>query len=435
MKKVLALLLALVMVLALVACASKPANDTPAETPAENTPAETPAENTPAETPAENTPAETPAENTEVPEGFKVGFITLHDENSTYDLNFINAAKEACETLGVEYTLITNVPEGQECYDKAAELADAGCNIIFADSFGHEDYMIQAAKEFPNVQFCHSTGTKAHTEGLSNYHNAFASIYEGRYLAGVAAGMKLNEMIENGEFTADEAKMGYVGAFTYAEVISGYTSFFLGARSVCPTVTMEVTFTGSWYDETAEKEGAQKLIQNGCKLISQHADSFGAPTACETAGVPNVSYNGSTASVGPNTYIISSRIDWAPYYIYAIKACMNGEAIDTDWTGTLATGSVVLSELNEKVAAAGTQEALDQVKAELEAGTRHVFDVTTFTVEGKQLDSYMADVDTDPDYTPDTEAIKDGYFAESSDRSAPYFNLYIDGITLLDQAF
>ena len=378
MKKVLALLLALVMVLALVACASKPANDTPAETP------------------AENTPAETPAEKTEVPEGFKVGFITLHDENSTYDLNFINAAKEACETLGVEYTLITNVPEGQECYDKAAELADAGCNIIFADSFGHEDYMIQAAKEFPDVQFCHSTGTKAHTEGLSNYHNAFASIYEGRYLAGVAAGMKLNEMIENGEFTADEAKMGYVGAFTYAEVISGYTSFFLGARSVCPTVTMEVTFTGSWYDETAEKEGAQKLIQNGCKLISQHADSFGAPTACETAGVPNVSYNGSTASVGPNTYIISSRIDWAPYYIYAIKACMNGEAIDTDWTGTLGTGSVVLSELNEKVAAAGTQEALDQVKAELEAGTRHVFDVTTFTVDGKQLDSYMADVDTDP---------------------------------------
>ena len=417
MKKVLALLLALVMVLALVACASKPANDTPAENP------------------AENTPAETPAEKTEVPEGFKVGFITLHDENSTYDLNFINAAKEACETLGVEYTLITNVPEGQECYDKAAELADAGCNIIFADSFGHEDYMIQAAKEFPDVQFCHSTGTKAHTEGLSNYHNAFASIYEGRYLAGVAAGMKLNEMIENGEFTADEAKMGYVGAFTYAEVISGYTSFFLGARSVCPTVTMEVTFTGSWYDETAEKEGAQKLIQNGCKLISQHADSFGAPTACETAGVPNVSYNGSTASVGPNTYIISSRIDWAPYYIYAIKACMNGEAIDTDWTGTLGTGSVVLSELNEKVAAAGTQEALDQVKAELEAGTRHVFDVTTFTVDGKQLDSYMADVDTDPDYTPDTEAIKDGYFAESSDRSAPYFNLYIDGITLLDQAF
>ena len=159
--------------------------------------------------------------------------------------------------------------------------------------------MIQAAKEFPDVEFCHSTGTQAHTEGLDNYHNAFASIYEGRYLAGIAAGMKLNEMIEAGEFTADEAKMGYVGAYTYAEVISGYTSFYLGAKSVCPTVTMEVTFTGSWYDETAEKEGANKLISNGCKLISQHADSMGAPTACETAGVPNVSYNGSTIAPAP----------------------------------------------------------------------------------------------------------------------------------------
>ena len=218
--------------------------------------------------------------------------------------------------------------------------------------------MIQAAKENPDVQFCHSTGTKAHTEGLENYHNAFASIYEGRYLAGVAAGLKLNEMIENGEFTAEEAKIGYVGAFTYAEVISGYTSFFLGARSVCPTVTMDVTFTGSWYDETAEKEGAQKLIANGCKLISQHADSMGAPTACESAGVPNVSYNGSTIDACPNTFIVSSRIDWAPYYEYAIKAVMNNEKIDADWTGTIATGSVVLTDINEDVAAAGTAERL-----------------------------------------------------------------------------
>ena len=359
----------------------------------------------------------------------------LHDENSTYDLNFINAAKEACEKLGVDYTIVTNVPEGQECYDKAAELADAGCNIIFADSFGHEDYMIQAAKEFPNVEFCHSTGTKAHTEGLANYHNAFASIYEGRFLAGVAAGMKLNEMIANGEFSADEAKIGYVGAFTYAEVISGYTSFFLGARSVCPTATMEVTFTGSWYDETAEKEGAQKLIQNGCKLISQHADSMGAPTACETAGVPDVSYNGSTEAACPNTYLISSRIDWAPYYEYAITKAMNGETIDADWTGTLATGSVVLTDLNENVAAEGTAEAIADATAKLESGELHVFDCSAFTVDGKAMTTYMADVDTDADREPDTEVIVDGYFAESTFRSAPYFDLQIDGIKLLDTNF
>ena len=365
----------------------------------------------------------------------KVGFIFLHDENSTYDLNFMNAAEAACKNLGVEYVFKKNIPEDQKCYDAAAELAEEGCNIIFADSFGHEPFIIEAAKEFPDVQFCHSTGTLAHTEKLSNYHNAFASIYEGRYLAGIAAGLKLNEMIANGEFTADEAKMGYVGAFTYAEVISGYTSFFLGARSVCPSVTMDVTFTGSWYDETAEKEAANTLIKNGCKLISQHADSMGAPTACETAGVPNVSYNGSTVSACPNTFIVSSRIDWTPYYEYAIKAVMNGETIDTDWTGTLATGSVVLTDVNEKAAAEGTAKAIADATAKLEDGSLKVFDVTTFTVKGKQLDSYMADVDTDKDYTPDTEAVKDGAFLESTYRSAPYFDVQIDGINLLDTNF
>ena len=366
----------------------------------------------------------------------KAGFICLHDENSTYDLNFINGAKEACEKLGIEYVMKTNIPEGQECYDAACELADQGCNFIFADSFGHEDYMIEAAKEFPEVQFAHATGTKAHTENLANFHNAFASIYEGRYLAGIAAGLKLNEMIDNGDITADQAKIGYVGAYTYAEVISGYTSFFLGARSICPTATMEVTFTGSWYDETAEKEGANKLIQDGCVLISQHADSMGAPTACETAGVPDVSYNGSTASVAPNTFIVSSRIDWAPYFEYAIGCMQDGQAFDTDWTGTIATGSVKLTELGA-AATADTQAKIDEAKAAFEAGTLHVFDTKTFTVEGAEVTTYMADVDTDANYEGDHEVIVDGHFAESGEgfRSAPYFDLQIDGITLLDTAF
>ena len=412
MKKILSLALVLVMLLSFAACGSK-------------------------------------TDATAASKDVKLGFIFLHDENSTYDLNFMNGAKEACEALGLsedQYLFRTNIPEGQECYDAACELADAGCNIIFADSFGHEDYLIQAAKEYPNVQFCHATGTKAHTEGLSNYHNAFAAIYEGRYLAGVAAGLKLNEMIEAGEFTAEEAKMGYVGAYTYAEVVSGYTSFYLGAKSVCPSVTMEVTFTGSWYDETAEKEGANKLIQNGCKLISQHADSMGAPTACETAGVPNVSYNGSTVAACPNTFIVSSRINWAPYYEYVVNCVKNGEAIAADWTGTIATGSVVLTDVNEQAAAAGTAEKIAEVKADIEAGKTHVFDVTTFTVSGDNVKptltvdaeghvtSYLADVDTDADYTGDTEVVENGYFNESAKRSAPYFDLSIDGITLLDVA-
>ena len=406
MKKFLALLLSLVMALSLFACGQKN-ND---------------------------------SEKAKV----KVGFITLHDENSTYDLNFINGAKEAIANLGLtdaDYVMKNNIPEGQECLVAAEDLVDQGCNIIFADSFGHEPYMIEAAQKYPDVQFCHSTGTRAHTEGLANYHNAFASIYEGRYLAGIAAGMKLNEMIENGteingvKVTADNAKIGYVGAFTYAEVISGYTSFFLGARSVCPSVTMDVTFTGSWYDETLEKEGAQKLIAGGCNLISQHADSLGAPTACENAGVPNVSYNGSTQKDCPNTFIVSSRINWAPYYEYAIQAVIDGKTIDTDWTGNLKTNSVVLTDLNDAVAAKGTAEAIEAAKAKLESGELHVFDCSTFTVNGEHLTSYLADVDTDAAYEHETEVITDGYFAESAKRSAPYLDLAIDGINRLDENF
>ena len=365
----------------------------------------------------------------------KIGFIFLHDENSTYDLNYINGAKEACEKLGVESVMKTGIDESEACYEAAADMADSGCNIVFADSFGHEDYMIQAAKEYPDVQFCHATGTKAHTEGLANFHNAFASIYEGRYLGGIAAGMKLNQLIEEGKITADQAKLGYIGAYTYAEVISGYTSFFLGARSVCPTATMEVTFTGSWYDPTLEQEAAIKLINDNCVVISEHADSMGAPTEFQKNGIPFVFYNGSAAEACPDTYIVASRINWEPYFEYIINAVMNGEAIDTDYTGTLANGSVVLAELNENAAAPGTKEAIEEATAKLISGEVRVFDTAAFTRDGAALESYMADVDTDPAYTADTEVIADGYFHESEYRSAPYFDVQIDGITLLDTAF
>ncbi len=357
----------------------------------------------------------------------KVGFIFLHDENSTYDKNFINSAQEACDSLGVQYVLRTNVPEGQECYNAAAELVDDGCCIIFADSFGHEDFLIQAARKFPNVQFCHATGTKAHTEKLANFHNAFANIYEGRFLAGVAAGMKLNQMIEEGQFPAEEALIGYVGAYPYAEVVSGYTSFFLGARYICPSATMEVTFTNSWYDEALEKEAANTLIQRGCKLISQHADSMGAPTACENAGIPNVSYNGSTVDACPNTFIVSSRINWVPFMQTMIVDTAGGKRLAADWTGTLANGAVMLTDVNEKAAAPGTVEKIEEVKAGLLDGSIRVFDTSTFTVNGENLDSYEADIHDMGDYIGETEVVKDGAFQESVYRSAPAFGLYVDG--------
>ena len=371
----------------------------------------------------------------------KLGVILLHDEDSTYDLNFIKGVNEAVAALGLtedQVIMKRNIPESNECYEAALDLVDEGCNIIFANSFGHETYILQAAKECPDVQFCHATGTMAHTEKLDNFHNAFAAIYEGRYLAGIAAGMKLNEIKAAGKLKGEVPMMGYVGAFTYAEVISGYTSFYLGAKSVCPDVVMKVQFTGSWYDEMEEKTAAMALIDAGCDLISQHADSMGAPTACENAGIPNISYNGSTVASCPNTFIVSSRINWAPYFQYIVNQVAAGEAIATDWTGTIATGSVVLTDVNEQAAAAGTAAAIADAKAKLENGEIKVFNTAAdafITVGGAKLESYFADVDTDPAYEKDTEAVSEGYFHESEYRSAPYFDVQIDGIELLNAKY
>ena len=370
-------------------------------------------------------------------EDLKIGFIFLHDENSTYDKNFIDAANRMKTELGLtndQVILETNIEEGAGCYNKAKELAEKGCNIVFADSFGHEQYLIQAAQEYPNVRFCHATGTMAHTADLDNFSNAFASIYEGRFLAGVAAGMKLNQMIEEGKITAEQAVIGYVGAFKYAEVISGMTSFFLGARYICPSATMKVQFTGTWYDLALENAAANTLIDAGCVLISQHADSMGAPTACQLRNIPNISYNGSTKAVGPTTFIVSSAIDWTPYFKYIVECAISGDKIDTDWTGTIETGSVILSEINDAAAAPGTAAKIAEVKADMTKSKNplRVFDIDTFKVNGEKLSSYKADVDTDANYTPDTQVIKGGYFHESEYRSAPYFDIKIDGITWLN---
>lgn len=400
MKKILALLLAVVMVAAFASCGDKTTGDDKDDTKAAD---------------------------------FKIGLICLHDENSTYDNNFIQALKSVQKELNLtddQVLIKTNIGEDDSCYTAAAELVDKGCKVIFADSFGHESYVLQAAKEFKDVQFCHATGTKAHTEKVANFHNAFADIYQGRYLAGVAAGMKLNQMIEEGKITADKAVIGYVGAFNYAEVVSGMTSFYLGARSICPSATMKVTYTNSWFDIALEREAALNLINNGCVLISQHADSEGAPKACEEKGVPNVAYNISTISMGPNTALISSKIDWSPYFKLIIEAVQKGGEIPTDKCGTMAEGYVALTELNEKVAAPGTKEKIEEVKAKLESGELKVYDTKNFTYKGEELTTYLADVDDAGDFVPETEAVKDGEFKESTYRSAPYFDIkYIDGIS------
>ncbi|MBR5192754.1 MAG: BMP family ABC transporter substrate-binding protein [Clostridia bacterium] len=389
----------------------------------------------------------------EINDDFKIGLICLHGETSTYDKNFIDAFKAACATFGLtrnQMVIVTDIPEGAECKTKALELADAGCDAIFANSFGHDPYMKEAAAERTNVQFFHATGVSAHVDTvLPNYHNAFASIYEGRYLAGVAAGLKIKEMAENNELEAENfdaqgnVKIGYVGAFTYAEVVSGLTSFYLGVKSQYANVVMDVQFTGSWYDEAGEREAANTLLDRGVALLSQHADSWGAPNACENAGVPNVSYNGSTINACPDTFLISSKIDWTYYFKWIIAQVGSDTEvaeIPTDFAGGLGDSCMVaMSNINGDVMAEGTLAVLEDVRTKLMNGTIKVFDCSTFTVGGESLTSYLADLDGD--YVGDTNVIKtEGgitYFAESAAefRSAPYFDIKIDGINFLNTKF
>lgn len=374
-------------------------------------------------------------------ENIKLGVILLHAEKSTYDLNFINGARAAAEKLGLsddQLIIYRDKPESVECAEAALEaIEDDGCNMVFFDSYGHQFYTDDVVTKHPEVEFYHATGDLAHLKGYSNLHNAFATIFEGRYLAGIAAGMKLNEIKAAGKLKGEVPMMGYVGAYTYAEVVSGYTSFYLGAKSVCPDVIMKVQFTGSWYDEKEEKAAAEALIAAGADLISQHADSMGAPTACEDAKVPNVCYNISTKDACPDTYLVYSRINWEPYFEYIINKRIAGEPVETDWTGDMNTESVIVTDLNEAVAAPGTKEALEKAEADIKAGTLHVFDTATegfITVNGEPVPEDWKPADDG--YTAEsTPVVRDGYFHESEFRSAPYFDLRIDGIELLNEKF
>ncbi|MEG2949629.1 MAG: BMP family ABC transporter substrate-binding protein [Clostridia bacterium] len=357
----------------------------------------------------------------------KVGFIYIGDENEGYTYSHYKGALEMKKTFGLtDEQIIVKwlVPESEACYEAAVDLAEQGCNIIFANSFGMESYLFQAAKEYPNIQFCHATGTQALTSELTNVHNYFTAIYEARYVSGVVAGLKLSQMIADGKIKAEEAKIGYVGAYPFAEVVSGYTSFFLGARSVCPSATMQVTYTNSWASADLEKAAAEALIADKCVLISQHADTTGASTACEAAGVPIVGYNISMIPTAPTQALTSPTNNWAPYVTFAVKNVIEGTEIPRDWCKGFADDAVTVTELNEKVVAPGTAEKVAQVEQDIKDGKLHVFDCASFTVGGETVTTF----DTAFGFEGN-QLVADGYFHESELRSAPCFELRIDGIT------
>lgn len=434
MKKIIALLLALVMVFALVACAS---GEPKTEAPAAEEPAKT--EEPKTEEPA----AEEPAAEEPTTEGktIKVGLICIGDENDQgYTYNFIRGKEAATEALAakginVEWIVKYNIGEDSGCEDANIELAEEGCEIIFDNSYGHEPFMLKVAPDYPDVQFVGCTNQGSWGDDLPNTHNAFANIYEGRYIAGVAAGMKLQELIDNGEITADQAVIGYVGAYSFAEVISGFTSYFLGARSVCPSVTMKVQFVGSWSDATEEGNAASALCDMGCVLISQHSDNTTPATTAQSKGAFHTGYNNDMTGVAPEASIIGTRIDWSVYFEHAIETIANGGELEQDWCHGMDEGAVVMTALNEAIAAPGTAEKLAEVEEQIRSGALQVFDTSTFTVGGETVTTSFA-LDTDGDFVPDSEeAVFDGAYHESYYQSAPYFALTIDGIEWINSAF
>ena len=432
MKKILALLLALCMVFALCACGAKtdaPANDAADE---------------PAADAADAADAAGDAAPAADDSALMVGMVCVEDENSGYDFAHIDGLRKAAAAVGVPAENLFfkyNTPEDETCYDNIIDLIEQGCDIVFTDSYGHQDYAHTAAVENPDVTIVSMTGDYAWTTDLANYKNAFCHTYESRYVSGVVAGMKLAEMIENEELTdanydADgNVKLGYVGAFPYAEVVSGYTSFYLGVKSIVDNVVMDVRFTNSWFDPIAEAAAAEAFIAEGCCIISQHADSTGAPSAVQAArdggaNVYCVGYNISMLEVAPTAALTSASNDWSVFYTFALQCMLDGTDIPVDWSEGYATGANYITELGASCAA-GTAEKVAEVEAAIADGSLNVFDCSTFTVDGETVESFTA-LDTDGDFVPDTgEAIVDGVFQESVLRSAPYFALNIDGINQL----
>ena len=422
MKKFLAMLLALTMVLALAACGGKK----------EETPA-----------PAE-TPAEAPAEESAV----KIGLICVHDINSGYDAAHIEGLQTACKELGIPESQIVmkyNIPEDETFQDTAVDLAEQGCTIIFSDSYGHQMHMQAAAEEYPDVTFVACTGDLAASSGLSNYKNMFPYTYESRYVSGVVAGMKLKELMDAG--TISDPYVGYVGAYPYAEVVCGYTAFLLGIQSIVPEAHMDVQYTNSWYDPSKEAETANALMARGCVIIGQHADSTGAPSAVQEAlekgtVAYSVGYNIDMLSVAPDAALTSAQNNWSVLYKHMLEEFMAGEELPTDFACGYADGAVMISALGGSCAE-GTQEAVDAAWAGIKDGSLKVFDTSKFTCQPAADGSYQVDadghvtsafgLDTNGDWVNDAgEAIEDGAFMESVLRSAPYFALRIDGITELN---
>lgn len=434
MKKLLGIVLSAAMLLSMAACGSTAASSAASSAAADST-------------------ADAATATDAAASDLKVGVITIGDETEGYTAAHINGIKAAAQKLGMSDSQIVwkyKVPEGAECSDAAEDLVGQGCNLVVSNSYGHQTYIVEEAEKYPDVTFVSMTGDFAALTGLDNFKNAFTNVYESRYVAGVVAGMKLQELVESGtltpetqpnSFTADgKVKIGYVGAYNYAEVVSGYTAFFLGVQSVYPNVAMEVMYTNSWFDIDKEGAAAEALIANGAVIIGQHADSTGAPAATQKLKDSgkicySIGYNIDMLATAPTAALTSATNVWKVYYKELFEGAQAG-SIPQDWCKGYEDGAVAITDLGPEVAD-GTAEKVAEVEAALKDGSLHVFDTSKFTVDGAEVTTAPIDL-TYYDFSTGSpvavyqgetkEAISDGYFHEGELRAAPTFALRIDGI-------
>lgn len=337
----------------------------------------------------------------------KVGFVHVGDPSDMgYTYNHDLGTQNMMKALGLSENQVLNkfnISEDDNCAAALRELAEDGCNIIFATSHGFEPYVQEVAAEYLDIQFCHANGYMAPT-GEPNTHNYFGRIHEARYLSGIVAGMKAKEI--------GNPKLGYVAAFPYAEIVSGFTAFYLGAKSVYPEVTMKIMYTGSWNDPTKEAQNTQALADAGCGVISQHCDSSAPATAAQKAGIFQVGYNSPMIDVAPNASLTSAVWDWSKYLVFAVTCVVNGETIPPDWAGGLSDGVCNISALNEALIADGSKEAVETARTAIMNGTLQVFagPLHGFSAEGEEI------------------TIEEGdYYEESIKASCPSWYYILDG--------
>ena len=405
----------------------------------------------------------------------KVGCIMVGSAQETYTKAHIDGIIEAAKKVGIKETNLIwkyDVKEDDSCAKAAKELIGNGCSLIIANSYGHQDYIAKVAKENPKVDFVSMTGDFASISKLDNLYNAFTNIYEARFVSGVVAGMKIKELAEAKKIPAKsynkdkKVKVGYIGAFPYAEVVSGYTAFYLGIKSVYEDVAMDVTYTNSWFDPKKEAAAADKFMKDNCIVIGQHADSTGAPSTIQKAKdngalVYSVGYNIDMLDVAKTAALTSPLNNWGVYYTDLFQAAVDGKDLPQDWAEGYAKGAVSISKLGPE-AAKGTDAKVAEVEKGIKDGSIKVFDTKSFTITGDSVKatkdptkggiidlgldkgvvtkatkdfSYMDFSATPPKVVYKGEVqdtIKDGEFSESTLRSAPYFSLRIDGITEID---